>query len=129
MSRYVIDALLRPPVELWSVLVALAVAVIAATAPWALMLPAAVGYSVSACLFVFAAFRARQALRVIRYQSRLRKLPRYRLHVKKIPLSRHKLFLGRGFLWTQQHTQRLRDTLRPEVRHYVQAPRACKLHQ
>ena len=55
MSRYVIDALLRPPVELWSVLVALAAAVIAATAPWALMLPAAVGYSVSACLFVFAA--------------------------------------------------------------------------
>ena len=126
MSRYVIDALLRPPVELWSVLVALAAAVIAATAPWALMLPAAVGYSVSACFFLFAALRARQALRVIRYQSRLRKLPRYRLHLQKIPLSRHKLFLGRGFLWTQQHTQRLRDTLRPEVQHYVQAPKAYR---
>ena len=126
MSRYVIDALLRPPVELWSVLVALAAAVIAATAPWALMLPAAVGYSVSACLLLFAALRARQALRVIRYQRRLRKLPRYRLHLKKIPLSRHKLFLGRGFLWTQQHTQRLRDTLRPEVQHYVQAPKAYR---
>ncbi|HBX73017.1 MAG TPA: conjugative coupling factor TraD, PFGI-1 class, partial [Halieaceae bacterium] len=32
----------------------------------------------------------------------------------------HKLFLGRGFRWTQRHTQRLRDTLRPEVQHYVQ---------
>ena len=123
MSRYVIDALLRPPVELWSVLAALAAAVIAATAPWALMLPVAVGYGVCACLIVFAALRARQAWRVIRYQRRLRKLPRYRLHVKKIPLSRHKLFLGRGFLWTQQHTQRLRDTLRPEVQHYVQPHR------
>ena len=47
MSRYVIDALLRPPVELWSVLVALAAGAIAATAPWALMLPASVAYSVS----------------------------------------------------------------------------------
>ena len=120
MSRYAIDALLRPPVELWSVLVALAAAVIAASAPWALMMPTAVAYGVSLSLFLFAAFRARQALRVIRYQRRLKKLPRYRLYLKKIPLSRHKLFLGRGFLWTQQHTQRLRDTLRPEVQDYVQ---------
>ena len=120
MSRYAIDALLRPPVELWSVLVALAAAVIAAAAPWALMMPAAVAYGVSASLFLFAALRAGQALRVISYQRKLKKLPRYRLHLKKIPLSRHKLFLGRGFLWTQQHTQRLRDTLRPEVQHYVQ---------
>jgi hypothetical protein len=39
-------------------------------------------------------------------------------------VSRHKLFLGRGFRWTQRHTQRLRDTLRPEVQHYVQ-PGPC----
>ena len=123
MSRYAIDALLRPPVELWSVLVALVAALIAATAPWALMLPVAIGYGVCSCLVVFAALRARQAWRVIRYQRRLKKLPRYQLHLKKIPLSRHKLFLGRGFLWTQQHTQRLRDTLRPEVQHYVQPHR------
>jgi len=123
MSRYAIDALLRPPVELWSVLTALAAAIIAVTAPWALMLPVTVGYGVCACLVVFAALRARQAWRVIRYQRRLKKLPRYRLHAKRIPLSRHKLFLGRGFLWTQQHTQRLRDTLRPEVQHYVQPHR------
>ncbi|MFC1361836.1 MAG: type IV conjugative transfer system coupling protein TraD, partial [gamma proteobacterium symbiont of Clathrolucina costata] len=36
------------------------------------------------------------------------------------PLSRRKLFLGRGFRWTQKHTQRLRDTIRPEVQRYVQ---------
>lgn len=126
MSRYAIDALLRPPVELWSVLVALVAAAIAASAPWALMLPAAVGYSVSACLIFFAVMRAQQAARVMRYQRRLKKLPRYRLHLKKIPLSRHKLFLGRGFLWTQQHTQRLRDTLRPEVQRYVQPSKAYR---
>ena len=120
MSRYAIDALLRPPVELWSVLVALVAAIIAAMAPWALMLPDTVAYGVCVCLTMFAGLRARQAWRVIRYQRRLKKLPRYHLHLKKMPLSRHKLFLGRGFLWTQQHTQRLRDTLRPEVQRYVQ---------
>ena len=83
------------------------------------MMPAAVACGVSLSLFLFAGYRARQALRVISYQRRLKKLPRYRLHLKKIPLSRHKLFLGRGFLWTQKHTQRLRDTIRPEVQRYV----------
>ncbi len=118
--KYAIEALLRPPVELWSVLVSLMGAVIAAVAPWALMMPVDVAYSVSVSLALFAVVRGRQAWRVIDYQRRLKKLPRYRLQLKKIPLSRHKLFLGRGFLWTQQHTQRLRDTLRPEVQHYVQ---------
>ena len=126
MSRYAIDALLRPPVELWSVLVALAAAVIAAAAPWALMMPAAVAGSVSLSLLLFAGYRARQALRVISYQRRLKKMPRYRLHLKKIPLSRHKLFLGRGFLWTQKHTQRLRDTIRPEVQRYVRPGRVYR---
>jgi len=40
--------------------------------------------------------------------------------VAKTPVSATCLFLGMGFLWTQQHTQRLRDTQRPKVRHYLQ---------
>jgi len=56
----------------------------------------------------------------MRYQRNMRRLPIYRLRADKIPLSRHKLFLGKGFRWTQRHTQRLRDTIRPEVQHYVQ---------
>ncbi len=50
----------------------------------------------------------------------MRRLPTYRLRADRIPLSRHKLFLGRGFRWNQRHTQRLRDTIRPEGQHYVQ---------
>ena len=123
MSRYAIDALLRPPIELWSALVALAAALIAVAAPWALMLPGGIAHGVGLLLLVFAIIRARQAFRVIRYQRRLKQLPRYHLHCDRIPMSHHKLFLGRGFLWTQQHTQRLRDTLRPEVQHYVRPRR------
>ena len=120
MSRYPVEALLRPPVELWSALVAFATAAIAVMAPWALMMPPGIAYGAGLLLTVFGLIRARQAWRVIRYQRNMRRLPSYRLRADKIPLSRHKLFLGKGFHWTQKHTQRLRDTIRPEVQHYVQ---------
>ncbi|MCB1863810.1 MAG: type IV conjugative transfer system coupling protein TraD [Chromatiales bacterium] len=120
MSRHPIEALLRPPVELWSTLVAFATAAIAVLAPWALMMPPGVAYSAGSALAVIGVMRARQAWRVMRYQRNMRRLPTYRLRADKIPLSRHKLFLGKGFRWTQRHTQRLRDTIRPEVQHYVQ---------
>lgn len=112
MSRHPVEALLRPPVELWSAVVALATAGIAVLAPWALMMPPGVAYSAGAVLMLIGMIRARQAWRVMRYQRNMRSLPTYRLRADKIPLSRHKLFLGKGFRWTQQHTQRLRDTLR-----------------
>ncbi len=123
MSAHPIEALLRPPVELWSTLVAFATAVIALLAPWSLMMPPGVAYSASAMLTLIGMIRARQAWRVIRYQRNMRRLPSYLLRADKIPLSRHKLFLGKGFRWSQQHTQRLRDTIRPEVQSYVQPRR------
>ncbi len=123
MSRHPIEALLRPPVELWSTLVAFATAFIAVLAPWALMMPPGIAYGAGATLALIGMIRARQAWRVLRYQRNMRRLPTYRLAADKIPLSRHKLFLGKGFRWSQQHTQRLRDTLRPEVQGYVQPGR------
>jgi len=123
VSTHPIEALLRPPVELWSTLVAFATAAIAMLAPWALMMPPGVAYSAGATLMLIGMIRARQAWRVMRYQRNMRRLPTYRLCADKIPLSRHKLFLGKGFRWSQKHTQRLRDTIRPEVQHYVQPGR------
>ena len=123
MSRHPVEALLRPPVEFWSTVVALATALIAALAPWSLMMPPGVAYAAAAILGLLGLLRGRQAWRVLRYQRTMRRLPTYRLRADRIPLSRRKLFLGRGFCWTQQHTQRLRDTLRPEVQHYVQPGR------
>ncbi len=120
MTPHPVEALLRPPVELWSALVAVATAVMALMAPWALMMPPGIAYATAAALFALAFVRLRQAWRVLRYQRNMRRLPTYRLRAARIPLSRHKLFLGRGFRWTQRHTQRLRDTIRPEVQHYVQ---------
>jgi len=120
VSQHPVEALLRPPVELWSTVVAFATATIAVLAPWALMMPPGVAYASGAALTLLGLVRGRQAWRVLRYQRNMRRLPTYTLRSDKIPLSRRKLFLGRGFRWTQQHTQRLRDTIRPEVQHYVQ---------
>ncbi|PLY15869.1 MAG: conjugative coupling factor TraD, PFGI-1 class, partial [Sedimenticola sp.] len=117
------EALLRPPVELWSTLVAFATAAIAILAPWALMMPPGVAYGAGAVLGLIGVIRGRQAWRVLRYQGNMRRLPIYKVRSRKIPLSRRKLFLGRGFRWTQKHTQRLRDTIRPEVQRYVQPGR------
>ena len=123
MSAHSIEALLRPPVELWSAGVALAAAAIAILAPWTLMMPPGVAYTAAAVLMGLGWIRGRQAWRVLRYQRNMRRLPTYTLRSRKIPVSHRKLFLGRGFRWTQQHTQRLRDTLRPEVQRYVQPGR------
>ena len=120
MSEHPIEALLRPPVELWSTLAAFAAAAIAILTPWSLMMPPGVAYGAGILLLSMGLVRGRQALRVLRYQRNMRRLPTYKVGSSKIPLSRRKLFLGRGFLWSQKHTQRLRDTLRPEVQHYVQ---------
>jgi conjugative coupling factor TraD (TOL family) len=120
VSAHPIEALLRPPVELWSTLVAFSTAAIAILAPWALMMPPGIAYAAGAVLSLIGLIRGRQAWRVLRYQRNMRRLPTYRLRSSQIPLSRRKLFLGRGFRWTQKHTQRLRDTIRPEVQRYVQ---------
>ncbi len=119
MSRHVIDALLRPPVELWTTVIATLAAGIALLAPSVLLLPRELGQLVATILLILAAWRGRQALRAMRYQWRLKRLRPYRLPALRIPVSRHKLYLGRGFAWGQRHTQRLRDTLRPELRRYV----------
>ena len=82
-------------------------------------MPPALARVSAAALFAFALLRARQGWRVLRYQRHLRRLPDYRIAAARIPVSHSKLFLGLGFRWTQRHTQRLRDTLRPENARYV----------
>jgi conjugative coupling factor TraD (TOL family) len=117
------EALLRPPVELWSTATALAAGTLSWFAPWALMMPPGIALATGMTFFGFGLWRGRQAWRVLRYQHHMKRLPAYRVRADQIPVSRHKLFLGKGFRWTQQHTQRLRDTLKPEVQRYVQPGR------
>ena len=92
-------------------------------APWAVALAPSVSYVTAAGFAALAVTRTHQGMKIIRYRRNLRRLPRYVMSTKQIPVSHHRLFLGRGFRWTQKHTQRLQDTLRPEVARYLQPNR------
>ncbi len=119
-NRYVIEALLRPAVELNTAVVAGMAAYVCVQAPWAVALAPSVSYVTASGFAVLSVVRARQGMRILRYRRNLTRLPRYVMSAGHIPVSRQRLFLGRGFRWTQKHTQRLQDTLRPEVAKYLQ---------
>ncbi|WP_127958579.1 type IV conjugative transfer system coupling protein TraD [Serratia microhaemolytica] len=119
-KRYVIEALLRPAVELNTAVVAGVAAFICVQAPWAVALDPTVSYGMAAGFGVLSVVRGRQGWQILRYRRNLKRLPRYVMTARQIPLSQQRLFLGLGFRWTQKHTQRLQDTLRPEVEKYLQ---------
>ncbi len=125
-SRYPIEALLRPPVEFISVVVASSAAWLAWSAPSLWMTTAPVARGAALALLCLAAVRGRQGLCVVRFQRNLRRLPEYRLKPSQIPVSAIRLFLGTGFRWTQLHTQRLADTRQPEARRYVDPGRGYR---
>ena len=119
-STYPIESLLRPAVELYTVLVCVAAALLCVFAPWAFALTPLFGV-VSAVGFLGLGFvRLRQAWVVLRYRRNIRRLPHYTMTSKDIPVSNERLFIGKGFRWTQKHTQRLMDTYLPKYAEYVE---------
>ncbi|MEQ1545816.1 type IV conjugative transfer system coupling protein TraD [Methyloglobulus sp.] len=127
MSGQPLEALLRPPIELWSMLSAGSAALATLFAPHYLMLTDNLSYPVSFGLGVLAVVRGHQAFKVIRYQRNMKRLPLYRMRPDKIPTSTSRLFLGKGFRWYQEHSQRLYDARKPNVRRYIQPGAAYRL--
>ncbi|MDP0977485.1 conjugative coupling factor TraD, PFGI-1 class, partial [Klebsiella pneumoniae] len=68
----VLEAKLRPPIELWSAYVAFGCALVAIVAPWALMMPWQLGWITGLIAGGFGVMRARQAFEVLRYQHGLK---------------------------------------------------------
>lgn len=118
-SEAAIEAWLRPPVELWTAVVASGTAMVALGAPWALMMPPPLGYATSVLVGGLAILRAKQGLRIVRYQRNMRRLPVLVVRSKDLPVSDQMYYVGRGFRWTQKHTQRLRDAMRPEAAEFL----------
>ncbi|MDE2051908.1 MAG: type IV conjugative transfer system coupling protein TraD, partial [Gammaproteobacteria bacterium] len=118
---------LRPAVELYSALAASLTAALCALAPWAVALNPVLGRCAAAAFLALAATRFRQASRVLRFRRHIRRLPRYVFASRDIPVSRERLFIGRGFRWEPHHTQRLLETYRPEHRRYVEPSRPYRL--
>lgn len=120
MSDHQLEVLLRPPVELWSGTVAFSSGLICALAPSTLMMTPTVGMTSALVLCGLGVVRYRQGANVLRYQRNLKRLPRFDMSSSEIPCYKNYLYLGKGFKWNQQHTQRLKDTLDPDARKYVE---------
>ncbi len=122
-DKYEVEVLLRPPVELYSAMIAsLAAALVFMLPQRFMMTPSMAGFS-ALLLSLVAVHRFRQAWFIVRYQHRLKRTPVYRLPASAIPLSDRGVFLGRGFRWTQRHTERLYAARDKNAQAYVQASR------
>ncbi|EIK6740002.1 DUF87 domain-containing protein, partial [Salmonella enterica subsp. enterica serovar Aqua] len=126
-DRYVMEALLRPAVELNTAVAAGCAAFVCVSAPWAVALSPSVSYVTAGAFVALAAVRTRQGLKILRYRRNLKRLPRYVMTSRQVPVSRYRLFLGKGFSWEQKHLQRLLETRRPEVQGFLQPSVAYRL--
>lgn len=120
MAEHVLDSKLRPAVELYTVYVCIAAIMLCLYAPWALALSPEIGVVAALGYGMLGLVRLHQACQVLRYRRNIRRLPRYALTSRQIPVSNYRLFMGRGFRWTQAHTQRLIDAQAPAVAEYVE---------
>lgn len=124
---HAIEVLLRPAVELYTVAVCAGAAFLCLVAPWSLALSPLLGLGSALAFLAFGAIRFRDAWVILRYRRNIRRLPRYVMTSRDVPVSRHRLFIGRGFPWEQRHTHRLMQTYRPEFRRYVESAPAYRL--
>lgn len=124
----IFDNRLRPIYEFIPASVAFVAACALLIYPWAFfpVMPV-LETIVAGILGAWAMARFVQGTAVIRYQRQLRQLPRYRLSSQQIPASQQKLFLGRGFRWTQRHTQRLVEARQPDARRYLRQAAVYRL--
>ncbi|WP_226507230.1 type IV conjugative transfer system coupling protein TraD [Pseudomonas sp. MWU16-30317] len=119
MADHVMESLLRPAVELYTVAVCGGAAALCLHSPWAVALSPEIGAGMAMAYTAFGLKRLNEARMVLRYRRNIRRLPHYELTSRQIPVSRKRLFMGRGFRWTRLHTQRLVEAQDPDVARYV----------
>jgi ABC-type nickel/cobalt efflux system permease component RcnA len=121
MSQPVFDNRLRPAVEMMVAIILLTTAsLLILRAGWLSPLMPSLSIGSALVLMVLALYRFYQGWQILQYRSNLKRLPTYVLDADAIPLSRHKLFLGKGFQWTQTHSQRLVEARSPDGRIWIQ---------
>lgn len=97
---HAVEVLLRPAVELYTVAVCAGTALLCAMAPWAMALSPRLGAGSAMAFLAFGAIRLRDALAILRYRRNIRRLPRYVMTSRAVPVSSQRLFIGRGFAGT-----------------------------
>lgn len=104
-----LEGLLRPPVEWYTTAVCFSGAAMISTYTPYFLMPTSLTQASILSIVVLGCARLLQGYRVWRYQRNLKRMPVYAISSQELPVSKKWLFLGKGFLWTSKHTQRLRD--------------------
>ena len=114
MGDYPIHNYYRPNYE-WraSTVGAAALVGIAAQSQWLWPNTAIGGTLVGICSLV-TAYRGFQGWDIYRHQRSLRHMPSFTMRSEDIPRAKGEMYAGRGFWWTQTHTQRLYQARLPE---------------
>jgi len=115
-----LEARLRPPVEVWSAATSLSAAAIVFTAPSWFLMTEGVAYTAAGLLSALGVRRLNQAYKVVKYRRGLKRVPHYEIDLKDAPQQGNYLFVGKGFRWGQEHSQRLKDASSPKLRHYIE---------
>lgn len=118
-----LEGLLRPPLEWYTASIAAISGLFCLLDPRIFWPDDLLTYPLSSLLLAGGFLRFKQGYRVWRYQRQLKQMPGYTINSTQLPVSAKTLFLGKGFLWTTEHTQRLRDLDLDYNLHYKQPSR------
>jgi conjugative coupling factor TraD (TOL family) len=107
MTDYAIENVYRSPYELVPAAVSALSAIAVLAAPSVFLLTPDGGRYAATALALFAFFRWHQGHRIQQYRKQLKYLPEFSMKPSEVPQSHQAVYLGKGFAWTQRHTQRL----------------------
>ncbi len=105
--QHPVENRLREATEFYSALCLNALALLVLYAPDLLLLTKNLSHLTAMALLTAASIRGTQAYRIKRYHHRLNQMSAFALSTKEIPRSTQNLYVGHGFQWLPQHTQRL----------------------
>src|SRR6218665_223389 len=117
-AKQPVEVLLRPAVELYAVAACAGAAFLSLVAPWSLPFIPAMGVGAAVASGASGAIRYRDARVILRYRRNIRRLPRYVMTSRDVPVSQQRLFIGRGVLWGQKQTHKLPPKYPPQILPY-----------
>lgn len=118
-AKYEVEVLLRPAVEVISLIVCLSACVVLVVAPDIGMMPPSVAYGCAAIIFYWALKDGVSVYRVWKYRYSMVRSTALTLKMGEEPKRKRDLYLGHGFEWEQKHTQRLSDTYKSRYRPFL----------
>lgn len=118
-SEYQKEVLLRPAVEFYSATVAFVAGALCIWSPGFLMIPDAVGLVVGILAILIGIHDALDGYRILKYRRGMNRVRPFVVDTNKLPKHEHHLYIGHGFEWAQQHTQRYLDTFDKKYRPFI----------